>query len=413
MGDARARVGGRVNARVTIQTDGDETAAATRRDAQRELDREVTRLREHAEAMVTVLMRDDLEASTRERAETAVRECEADIAWFEKAKSEPAEEEEEEEEEEDEAKEAKEEREGGEIDGDAEGEEEEGEEEGEEEVREPMTPVRTTERESNGGRNGASTTSTPDGSSGKKKKTKHDGVRSLTKSAPRVDGPHPDAFIFDLPGDGALTLEQLSAGGHAYRARPSRKDAEEDAEPLREDDDGVEFDVGVRICGVTVCDPNVDHRLLEMAMRKLEPDSKDAQWRLSSARIEAKRAAKNKCANIPNSYPTKAPHGLVNPELFKRLDADALFFSFYHADDAARTLAARELAASNWRFHKTLGCWFDRLSPPDVIDENEGFETGQVIYFDHNMRVNEADSSSSGWCQRSRSNFTSRYEDFA
>ena len=76
-------------------------------------------------------------------------------------------------------------------------------------------------------------------------------------------------------------------------------------------------------------------------------------------------------------------------------------------------LAARELAASNWRFHKTLGCWFARLSPPDVIDENEGFETGQVIYFDHNMRVNEADSSSSGWCQRSRSNFTSRYEDFA
>jgi len=80
MGDARARVGGRVNALVTIQTDGDETAAATRRDAQRELDREVTRLREHAEAMATVLMRDDLEASTRERAETAVRECEADIA---------------------------------------------------------------------------------------------------------------------------------------------------------------------------------------------------------------------------------------------------------------------------------------------------------------------------------------------
>ena len=66
--------------------------------------------------MATVLMRDDLEASTRERAETAARECEADIAWFEKAKSEPAEEEEEDEDEdEDEAKEAKEEREGGEI----------------------------------------------------------------------------------------------------------------------------------------------------------------------------------------------------------------------------------------------------------------------------------------------------------
>ena len=228
MGDARARVVGRVNALVTIQTDGDGGGGGD--DAQRELDREVTRLREHAEAMATVLMRDDLEASTRERAETAVRECEADIAWFEKAKSEPAEEEEEDEDEdEDEAKEAKEEREGGEIDGDAEGEEEEGEGEGEEEVREPMTPVRTTERESNGGRNGASTSSTPDGSSGKKKKTKHDGDRSLTKSPKRVDGPHPDAFIFDLPGDGALTLEQLSAGGHAYRARPSRKDAEEDA----------------------------------------------------------------------------------------------------------------------------------------------------------------------------------------
>ena len=87
-------------------------------------------MREHAEAMATVLMRDDLEASTRERAETAARECEADIAWFEKAKSAAAEEDEDEEEE-DEAKEAKEEREGGEIDGDAEGEEGEGEGEGE------------------------------------------------------------------------------------------------------------------------------------------------------------------------------------------------------------------------------------------------------------------------------------------
>lgn len=380
----------------------------------------MTRLREHAEAMTSALARDDLEASTRERAETAVRECEADIAWFEKAKS--AADEDEDEEEGEEAKSlavASREKNGvGEEEQDA--------------AREPTTPVKTGERDANGGsrRGTTSTSSTPDGSSGKKKKTRRDGDASPTIESPtRVDGPHPDAFIFDLPGDGALTLEQLSAGGHAYRAQSSRKDAEEedegdavaaDAEPAREatDDDDVvdvEYDVGVRICGVTVRDPNVDHRLLEMGMRKLPPDgSPDRQWRLSSARIEAKRAAKtNKCANIPTSYPTKAPHGLVNPELFKRLDADALFFTFYHGRDVARTLAARELAASNWRFHKTLGCWFARLSPPDVIDEHEGFETGQVIYFDHNMRVNEADSSSSGWCQRSRSNFTSRYEDFA
>jgi len=371
------------------------------RIAQRELEREVTRLREHAEAMTSALARDDLEASTRARAETAVRECAADIAWFETATS-------------------------------AAEEEAEAEEAGEEEedaAREPTTPKKTEARDGNGGarRGTTSTSSTPDGSSGKKKKARRDGDATPIESPTRADGPHPDAFIFDLPGDGALTLEQLSAGGHAYRARSSRKDAEEDvegdavaadAEPAREatdDDADVEYDVGVRICGVTVRDPNVDHRLLEMGMRNLPPDgSPDRQWRLSSARIEAKRAAKtNKCANIPASYPTKAPHGLVNPELFKRLDADALFFTFYHGRDVTRTLAARELAASNWRFHKTLGCWFARLSPPDVIDEHEGFETGQVIYFDHNMRVNEADSSSSGWCQRSRSNFTSRYEDFA
>ena len=369
--------------------------------------------------MTSALARDDLEASTRERAETAVRECEADIAWFEKAKSAADEDEDEEGEEAKSAAAAVAAREEDAV----------GEEEGDA-AREPTTPVKTGERDANGGarRGTTSTSSTPDGSSGKKKKTRRNGDASPIESPTRVDGPHPDAFIFDLPGDGALTLEQLSAGGHAYRAPSSRKDAEEDvegdavaadAEPAREatEDDvvDVEYDVGVRICGVTVRDPNVDHRLLEMGMRKLPPDgSPDRQWRLSSTRIEAKREAKtNKCANIPASYPTKAPHGLVNPELFKRLDADALFFTFYHGRDVARTLAARELAASNWRFHKTLGCWFARLSPPDVIDEHEGFETGQVIYFDHNMRVNEADSSSSGWCQRSRSNFTSRYEDFA
>ena len=59
-----------------------------------------------------------------------------------------------------------------------------------------------------------------------------------------------------------------------------------------------------------------------------------------------------------------------------------------------------------------LGELFARLDRPKIINEKKEFETRSVIYYDNNFVVNPSDSSSSGWCQRSKCDFTSRYVDF-
>lgn len=211
--------------------------------------------------------------------------------------------------------------------------------------------------------------------------------------------------IFDLPGNGLLSLDELSRGGHAMG------NLSPDDLAYGRAGDAAATPTGVSIRGVLISDPHVNHRLLEIAAMKLMPDNNDAAWRLSSERV--KRRTERRSNAFPRSYPTRAPPGLDSPLLFKRLDADALFFTFYFCPTPKKKLlAAAELRASNWRFHKALGTWFARLEPPKVINEAERYEQGSVIYFDHNMQVNEADSSTNGWCQRSRSDFTSRYDDF-
>ena len=225
---------------------------------------------------------------------------------------------------------------------------------------------------------------------------------------------HPDACIFDLPGNGLLSLDELSRGGHAYGEISPESGG---AMALEHAD----IPSGVSIRGVVINDRHVSHRLLEIACAKLPREglSADANWRLSSEKNAKKSASapqKSKIAT-PSSYPRSPrdiPPGcqLDNPALFKRLDSDALFFTFYYGRDRLKLLAANELHASSWRFHKILGTLFAILDRPKIINEKEEFETGSVIYFDNNIVVNPSDSSSSGWCQRSKSDFTSRYADF-
>lgn len=210
------------------------------------------------------------------------------------------------------------------------------------------------------------------------------------------------AEIFDFPGDGALSLDELSRGGFATgRLSP---------ESLAYGRGG-DVPAGVSIRGVIIKDAHVNHRLLEVAAMRLPREgSTDGAWRLSGER--AKRA-RSRCSKTPRSYPTRSPPGLDSPLLFKRLDADALFFTFYFSPTPRhKLLAAQELRESNWRLHKHLNAWFARLEQPKLINEAEKYERGAVIYFDHNMQVNEADSSTNGWCQRSRADFVSRYDDF-
>ena len=103
-------------------------------------------------------------------------------------------------------------------------------------------------------------------------------------------------------------------------------------------------------------------------------------------------------APIPASYPTSSPTVLENPALFERLDADALFFTFYYPQGTARQyLAARELKKRSWRYHKKYLTWFQRHEEPKVTADE--FEQGTYVYFDYET----------GWCQRIKSEFTFEY----
>jgi len=265
----------------------------------------------------------------------------------------------------------------------------------------PSTPSKSPQR---GGGSGKSTKSpsTPSSPIEKKKRLGDGGNGKNSPDAKK--SPHKDATIFDLPGNGALTLEELSAGGHAYGKYPDGSASVD--EPPR----------GVQIGGAWINDANVNARLLEVSLFKTPRDVRDDDWELSSVRTQrkVKKMHEKSASAIPSSYPKQSIAVLEDAELFKRLDADALFWTFYYNGDPKRAaLAAQELIRSNWRLHKSYNTWFARMGPPTQIVEDERYEVGDVIYFDHSMHVNDAGGvNASGWCQRTKSGFKSRYDDF-
>lgn len=62
---------------------------------------------------------------------------------------------------------------------------------------------------------------------------------------------------------------------------------------------------------------------------------------------------------VPQSYPdTKIPI-LENPQLFEKLETEALFYAFYYQPGTYQQyLAARELKRQSWRYHKQHRAWF-------------------------------------------------------
>lgn len=154
---------------------------------------------------------------------------------------------------------------------------------------------------------------------------------------------------------------------------------------------------GVMLGGLTHHDPAVNLRLLEASHRVL-PGAADGAW--SARRREPPSVA------TPPSYPTTAPPVLENPALFERLDADALFFTFYYQQGTARQyLAARELKRANWRFHKKHAAWFARQEEPKA--STDLYEQGAYIYFDASS--SDAAGVAGGWCQRSKPDFVFHY----
>lgn len=109
------------------------------------------------------------------------------------------------------------------------------------------------------------------------------------------------------------------------------------------------------------------------------------------------------------SFPTTPAPIVDNPALFERLDSDALFFSFYFQQGTRQQyLAARELKRANWRFHKKHNTWFARQEEPKVVTEE--FEQGAYLYFDFTCGGVDEYGNVSGWCQRSRPDFTFDYQ---
>jgi|AntAceMinimDraft_5_1070358.scaffolds.fasta_scaffold88262_2 CCR4-NOT transcription complex subunit 3 len=159
---------------------------------------------------------------------------------------------------------------------------------------------------------------------------------------------------------------------------------------------------GVLLGGILHHDPSVNLRLLESSYRNL-PQPGDGVW--------TRRRRERPHVPIPPSYPTQLPPVLENPALFERLDADALFFTFYYQQGTAQQyLAARELKRANWRFHKKYATWFARQEEPAV--STDLYEQGSYIYFDFtlNAGANDGSNAPGGWCQRSKADFVFEYQ---
>ncbi|KAL6721346.1 general negative regulator of transcription subunit 5 [Lecanora helva] len=86
--------------------------------------------------------------------------------------------------------------------------------------------------------------------------------------------------------------------------------------------------------------------------------------------------------NTPPYYPQE-PYGISDdPNLYKRIDTDTLFYIFYYRQNSYQQyLAAKALKSQSWRFHKQYQTWFQRHEEPKTITEE--YEQGTYRFFDY------------------------------
>ena len=83
---------------------------------------------------------------------------------------------------------------------------------------------------------------------------------------------------------------------------------------------------------------------------------------------------------------------------FKKFDLDILFFIFYHQQGTYQQyLAAKELKARSWIFHKKFQSWFYRSGDPKLSTQDK--EKGTFVYFDYETN----------WTQRRKADFEFEY----
>ncbi|CCJ29568.1 unnamed protein product [Pneumocystis jirovecii] len=101
---------------------------------------------------------------------------------------------------------------------------------------------------------------------------------------------------------------------------------------------------------------------------------------------------------VPSYYPQVPPAIFDSPELFEKIDIDALFFVFYYQQGTYQQyLAAKELKRQAWRFHKKYLTWFQRHEEPKIITDE--YESGTYRYFDFE----------GAWVQRKKPDFKFQY----
>lgn len=86
--------------------------------------------------------------------------------------------------------------------------------------------------------------------------------------------------------------------------------------------------------------------------------------------------------NTAPHYPQEPFQIFDDPNLYKRVDVDTLFYVFYYRQGTYQQyLAAKELKKQSWRFHKQYQTWFQRHEEPKTITEE--YEQGTYRFFDY------------------------------
>ncbi|KAF2271780.1 uncharacterized protein EI97DRAFT_437563 [Westerdykella ornata] len=101
----------------------------------------------------------------------------------------------------------------------------------------------------------------------------------------------------------------------------------------------------------------------------------------------------------PNHYPQEPLAVFDDPRLYQRIDVDTLFYMFYYRQGTyEQYLAAKQLKAQSWRFHKQYQTWFQRHEEPKEITED--YEQGTYRFFDYE----------STWMNRRKADFKFQYK---
>jgi CCR4-NOT transcription complex subunit 3 len=147
-------------------------------------------------------------------------------------------------------------------------------------------------------------------------------------------------------------------------------------------------------------------QLIQATALRSVPLPSDAYWQSLPLRPRAPPVPP------PAAYPAQRHPSLEVSPLFEKMDAETLFFAFYHLPGTQQQLgAARELKRQAWRFHKQLGAWFQRHEEPRAGGQpGDEWEQGTYVYFDNLLHEDPAGGPPTGWCYRLKQDFLFKYD---